>query len=159
MDRNDMTLLIGSLAICIAAAVIGSVPIIIGDGLAWQTTLNKPSFAPPDWIFGPAWTILFLLMAIALYLVWKQWPARYARIGMGLFGIQIILNVLWNYIFFGAHMLFGGLIEISALLIAIIMTIIAFYRVDNRAALMMVPYLLWTCFATALSIQIWIMNR
>ena len=159
MDRHDLTLLIGSLAICLMAAVLGTLPIALNDGIAWQDTLSKPSFAPPHWLYGPAWTLLFLLMAVALYLIWKQWPARYARIGVGIFGIQITLNVLWNYVFFGGHLIFFGLVEITVLLLAIIATIAAFYRVDVRAAVLMVPYLLWVCFATVLNAGIWLLNR
>lgn len=159
MDRNDWLMLVASGAICFAAAFLGSVPISVGDGIAWQDTLSKPFFAPPNWVFGPAWTVLFAFMAIALFLVWRRWPAEGTKPAMGLFAIQLVLNVLWNYVFFGAHLIFGGLIEILVLLATIAATTVAFYRVDRRAAYLLVPYLLWVCFATLLNAGIWLLNR
>lgn len=159
MDRDDWLILVASGAICFAAALLGSMPISIGDGVAWQDSLNKPFFAPPDWLFGPAWTVLFALMAIALFLVWKKWPAEGAKLAIGLFAIQLVLNVLWNFVFFGGRMIFGGLIEILVLLVTIAATTAAFYKVDRRAGYLMVPYLLWVCFATALNAGIWLLNR
>ncbi|WP_424358945.1 TspO/MBR family protein [Methanocella sp. MCL-LM] len=159
MDRTDWVKLAASLAICFVAALLGSIPISLADGVAWQNTLDKPFFAPPDWLFGPAWTLLFILMAVALFLVWRKWPAEGTKLALGLFAVQIVLNVLWNYIFFGGRMIFGGLIEIVVLLVAIAATTWAFYKVDRRAAYLMVPYLLWVCFATALNAGIWLLNR
>jgi tryptophan-rich sensory protein len=159
MDRNDWLILVASGAICFAAALIGSIPISIGDGVAWQDSLNKPFFAPPNWAFGPVWTVLFTLMAIALFLVWRKWPSKQAKLAMGAFGVQLVLNVLWNYVFFGAHLLLGGVIEILVLLVMIATTTVAFYKVDRRAAYLMVPYLLWVCLATLLNAGIWLLNR
>lgn len=159
MDRDDWLILVASGAICFAAALFGSVPISMGNGVAWQGSLDKPFFAPPDWLFGPAWTVLFTLMAIALFLVWRKWPAEGTKLAMGLFAVQLVLNVLWNYVFFGGRMIFGGLIEIIVLLLMIAATTAAFYKVDRRAAYLMVPYLLWVCFATALNAGIWLLNR
>jgi tryptophan-rich sensory protein len=159
MDRNDWLMLVASGAICFAAAMIGSIPLSIGDGVAWLDSLSKPFFAPPNWLFGPVWTVLFTLMAIALFLVWRKWPAEGTKPAMALFAIQLVLNVLWNYVFFGAHLIFGGVVEILVLLAMIVATTVAFYRMDRRAAYLMVPYLLWVCLATLLNIGIWLLNR
>jgi len=159
MSRTDWFKLAASLALCFAAAILGSIPITLNNGVAWQNTLNKPFFAPPDWVFGPVWTVLFILMALALFLVWKCWPAENVKLAMGLFGLQLLLNVLWNYVFFGGHMILNGLNLIILLLVAIGATTAAFYQVDKRAAYLMVPYLLWVGFATVLNAGIWWLNR
>ena len=159
MDRNDWLKLAASLALCFAAAILGSLPITLSNGVAWQNTLQKPFFAPPDWVFGPVWTVLFILMGLALYLVWTHWPAEKAKLAMVLFGIQLFLNVLWNYVFFGGHMILNGLNLILLLFVAIGATTAAFYQIDKRAAYLLVPYLLWVGFATALNAGIWLLNR
>jgi len=158
MDKNGIYRLIISLALSVAAAVIGSIPISLGGGVAWQDTLHKPFYAPPNWLFGPAWTVLFLLMAIAFYLVWEKWPEKNAKTGVYLYLAQLVLNVLWNYVFFGARLILPGLAEILILLVFVAATVYAFYRVDRRAAWLMAPYLLWICFATALNVGIWLLN-
>jgi tryptophan-rich sensory protein len=150
--------LIVSLALSALAAAAGSIPITLMDGVAWQDSLDKPFFAPPNWLFGPAWTVLFLLMAIAFYLVWIKWPSRDAQRAMALYIGQLVLNVLWNYLFFGQRWIFVGLVEIVVLLAMIAVTTRAFYRVDKRAAYLMIPYLLWVCFATLLNGAIWLLN-
>lgn len=162
MVKIDWTKLIISFILSALAAIIGSIPITLTSGIAWQDTLSKPFFAPPNWLFGPAWTILFILMAIAFYLVWLKWPARDAKMGMALYFAQLVLNVLWNFLFFGIQAntgIFLGLVEIVVLLAMIAVTISVFYRVDRRAAYLMLPYLLWVCFATCLNGGIWLLNR
>ncbi len=125
----------------------------------WYVTLVRPSLAPPNWVFGPVWTFLFLLMGIALFLVWRQGIAtKGVRSALTLFAIQLILNVLWSAVFFGMKDLGLALIEISALWLAIVATIVAFSRVSRKAALLLVPYLLWVSFAAYLNFQFWILN-
>jgi len=143
------------------AAVLGSIPIIFTKGVEWQDTLSKPFFAPPDWLFGPAWTVWFLLMAIAFYLVWLKWPAKEAKMAMALYLAQLVLNVLWNYLFFGQQNAAGillGLVEIIVLLAMVALTTYRFYQVDKRAGYLMAPYLLWVAFAACLNAAIWLMN-
>jgi tryptophan-rich sensory protein len=159
MEKNSIYRLIISLVLSFAAAVIGSIPISLGGGIAWQDSLQKPFYAPPNWLFGPAWTVLFLLMAIAFFLVWEKWPQKNAKTAVYLYLAQLLLNVLWNYIFFGARLILPGLVEILILLAVVAATVYAFYKVDKRAAWIMVPYLLWICFATALNAGIWALNR
>ncbi len=126
----------------------------------WYPTLRKPSFNPPDWIFGPVWSTLYLLMGIADFLVSRQadgGPAlRRARL---LYRAQLVLNVLWSILFFRRRSQFAALVEIVFLWIAIVLTIRAFARVSPRAALLLVPYLLWVSFATVLNGAIWRLNR
>ncbi len=125
----------------------------------WYATLVRPTLAPPNWVFGPVWTFLFVLMGIALFLVWRQGIAvKGVRIALILFAIQLVLNVLWSAVFFGIKDLGLALIEISALWLAIVATIVAFRRVSSKAALLLVPYLLWVSFATYLNFQFWILN-
>jgi tryptophan-rich sensory protein len=125
----------------------------------WYAALTKPSFNPPSWIFGPVWTILFALMGIALYLVWLNGVKKAAtRTAIIAFSFQLILNVLWSFIFFGWHQPGFALIEIFLLWLAIVVTIRVFHNVSRLAAWLMVPYLAWVTFATLLNFSIWRLN-
>jgi translocator protein len=161
MNKNNSSKLVTALLLSAVAAVLGSIPIIFTKGVEWQDTLSKPFFAPPDWLFGPAWTVWFLLMAIAFYLVWLKWPAKEAKMAMALYLAQLVLNVLWNYLFFGQQNAAGillGLVEIIVLLAMVALTTYRFYQVDKRAGYLMAPYLLWVAFAACLNAAIWLMN-
>ena len=118
--------------------------------LPWYQTLRKPPFNPPDWVFGPAWTVLYILMAVAFYrvLALSARPGRTAAIAA--FLMQIALNAGWSLAFFAAHDPALGLAVILALLVAILVTGVLFYRLDQLAGLCFVPYVAWVCFATAL---------
>jgi tryptophan-rich sensory protein len=143
------------------AAILGSIPIMFAKGIEWYDQLSKPFFAPPNWLFAPAWTVLFLLMAIAFYLVWLKWPAKEAKMAVSLYLAQLALNVVWNFLFFGQQSASGmmfALAEIVVLLAMIAITTFRFYQVDKRAGYLMVPYLLWVAFATCLNAAIWLMN-
>lgn len=162
MTENNTSKLVTALLLSAVAAIAGSVPIIFTRGIEWQNTLRKPFFAPPDWLFGPAWTVLFLLMGVAFYLVWLKWPAKEAKMAMALYLAQLTLNVLWNYLFFGLQNSTGmmlALLEIVILLAMIVLTTYRFYQVDRRAGYLMVPYLLWVAFAACLTAALWRMNR
>lgn len=162
VNKNNASRLVTSILLSVLAAIVGSIPIIFTDGVAWYSdTLSKPFFAPPDWLFGPAWAALFFLMAVAFYLVWQKWPAKEAKMAMALYLAQLCLNVLWNFLFFGLQNPLGimlGLVEIVVLLAMIALTTYRFYQVDRRAGYLMVPYLLWVAFATCLNAAIWLMN-
>lgn len=122
---------------------------------SWYVTLVKPPFNPPSWIFGPVWSILYLLMGIALYLVWiKKDDVKVFLI----FGIQLILNVLWSILFFGAQAPLFAFIEIVFLWIAILVTIIYFYRINKFSAYLLIPYILWVSFAAVLNFAIFYLN-
>jgi translocator protein len=149
--------------------VIVATPLVVGglssvftmDGLrVWYRTIERPDWNPPDWVFGPVWTTLYLMMGIALLQVVRADRRRVSRrLGLGLFALQLVLNFGWSWIFFTNHDLFGALVEILALWLAIAATIVAFGRVRTSAAALLVPYLAWTSFATILTATIWSLNR
>jgi tryptophan-rich sensory protein len=125
---------------------------------SWYATLQQPALTPPNWVFGPVWTLLYALMGVSLALVWRERASRIAKVGIGLFVVQLALNFSWSLVFFGAQSPLGGLVVIVPLVLAILATIVAFDRVDRRAALLLVPYLLWSSFATYLTYSIWVLN-
>ena len=125
----------------------------------WYQTLNKPSFNPPNWIFGPVWTLLFILMGIALYLVWNQgWKKPKVKTAIYFFSAQMILNLAWSFFFFYLHQPLYSFIEIIILWIAILGTIITFYKVDRRTLYLLLPYILWVSFAAMLNLAIVLLN-
>jgi tryptophan-rich sensory protein len=152
------TKLIVSLAIPQLAGLVGSV--FTASALkSWYVELAKPALNPPSWIFGPVWTTLFVLMGIALYLVWKKLPTnKHAKTGLVLFGVQLGLNVLWSVLFFGLRSPGIAFIEIVFLWLAILATIVSFAKVSKKAAWMLVPYILWVSFASYLNYSIFILS-
>lgn len=124
----------------------------------WYLTLEKPALNPPAWVFGPVWTMLFLLMGYALYLVWTDESGKRRTLAYLVFGIQMILNILWSIIFFGLHSPGGALFEMIFLWLAILATIIAFAKISRTAAWLLAPYILWVSFAGYLNYSIWILN-
>lgn len=158
MSKKNYLLLAGSILVSLAAGAIGSRVTTTGPG-SWYDLIEKPFFNPPGWLFGPVWTILFVLMGIALFLVLKQ-EAKKAEVfqAVKIFFIQLFFNILWSYFFFGLQNPRLAFLEIIALLLAIIATMIAFARVDKRAMKLLVPYLLWVLFAAFLNYTIWKLN-
>ncbi|WP_396636705.1 TspO/MBR family protein [Maribacter sp. R77961] len=125
----------------------------------WYLTLNKPSFNPPNWLFAPVWTVLYILMGIAAGWVWgKGFHHKYVKTGLYHFGFQLLLNALWSIVFFGLKSPFYALWVILALLIMLILTIRWFKVVSKVAAILLIPYLVWVCFATLLNYKIWELN-
>jgi len=125
----------------------------------WYAELNKPRFTPPDWVFAPVWISLYILMAVAAFLVWRRGlHHQVARRALVFFGVQLVLNALWSFLFFGLRSPLGGLIGISILGIAIILTVQSFLKVSRTAGLLLIPYFLWVSFATGLNLSIWWMN-
>jgi tryptophan-rich sensory protein len=149
-------------AICIlvplvSGAVVGI--LTMGGILNWYATLNKLWFTPPNYVFGPVWTVLYIMMGIALYLVVSQgWEKKPVKTGMLLFALQLVANLVWSILFFGLHSPIAGLADIILLLALIIATIVAFYRVSKPAALLLVPYLAWVCIATCLNVGVVLLN-
>jgi tryptophan-rich sensory protein len=129
-----------------------------GSIKTWYSTLNKPSFSPPNWIFGPVWTTLFLLMGISLALVILSKETKARKKALFYFGIQLVLNVAWSFFFFYLQSPLLGLLDILLLLIFIATTIYHFHKVNRSAAWLLVPYILWVTFATALNLAILIKN-
>jgi tryptophan-rich sensory protein len=149
--------LVGFLALCFAAAGLGG--LATSRGLAgWYPSLRKPSWTPPDRVFGPVWTALYASMAVAAWLVWRARGLAGARVPLGLFALQLGLNVAWSVLFFALRspgLAFG---EVVLLWWAILATLLAFGRSSRAAAALMVPYLLWVTFASALNFAIWRLN-
>lgn len=136
-----------AIGVSLAAGWIGSI-FTMSAISTWYAGLVKPELNPPSWVFGPVWTVLYILMGIALYLVWsKGWGHKNVQVATAIFGVQLVLNVLWSYLFFGIQAPFLAFVEIVILWIAILMTIAAFYRVSVPAAILLVPYFLWVSFA------------
>jgi benzodiazapine receptor len=154
----DIFKLVISLLVCQAAGFIGAIftrPAIS----TWYAELSKPRFTPPDWVFEPVWIALYLLIGIAAFLVWRRgFHHQVVRRGLAFFGAQLILNALWPFFFFGLKSPLAGLIEISILGIAVILTVHRFLRVSRTPGLLLVPYFLWIAFATGLNLSIWWLN-
>lgn len=126
---------------------------------SWYLQLNKPSFNPPNWIFGPAWTLLYTLMGIAVALIWhKGWVNKVVRNAVYLFIAQLLLNAFWSIVFFGMQSPPLALLVILVLLLLIVSCIIIFRRIDKVASWLLIPYLLWVSFATALNFSIVMLN-
>jgi benzodiazapine receptor len=126
----------------------------------WYVSLRKPVFNPPSWIFGPVWTALYVLMGIALYLVWRNgWDRDVVRWAVALFGVQLALNGLWSLLFFGMQSPGWAFVEILLLWAAIATTLVAFWRVELLAGALLIPYFLWVSFAVLLNGSIWMLNR
>jgi benzodiazapine receptor len=151
--------LVVCLALTFSAALLGS--LFTGNAVAdWYANLNKPFFTPPNWLFAPVWTALYVLMAVSAAIVWHKGVDQGAvRIGLALFLLQLILNGLWTPLFFGLKMPLVAFIEILLLWIAIGLTILAFARVSIAAAVLLLAYILWTSFAAVLNFSIWLLNR
>lgn len=125
----------------------------------WYRSLIKPPLTPPNWIFGPVWTILFALMGIAAYLVWqKGMKKKSVKTALTLFVIQFVFNILWSLIFFGLQWPFGGVIVIVVLWLSIIATLWKFYLVEKWAGYLLIPYLLWVTFAMYLTASVFLLN-
>ena len=158
MEGRSVIRLVVSIIICQAAGLAGSL-FNFASIPTWYATVNKPFFNPPNWVFAPAWTTLFLLMGISLYLIWdKGLGSKGVRKGVYIFGIQLGLNVLWSALFFGLRSPPLAFIEIVALWIAILLTIRAFIPISKRAAWLLVPYITWVSFAAILNLSIWALN-
>lgn len=150
--------LILSIVICQAAGLIGT--IFTMDSIpTWYASLNKPSFNPPNWLFGPVWTLLYLMMGISLFIVWKEdLKNKVVKSAFIIFMIQLFLNTIWSIIFFGMHSTAGGLIIIALLWIMILITILKFMKISRVAGILLIPYLLWVSFATLLNFSIFKLN-
>lgn len=155
---KDWKLLIVSLVLPFAAAAIGSLS-TSGAIDTWYRTLERPMLAPPNWVFGPVWTLLYLMMGIAFYLVWRRGTgAPFVKPGILIFLVQLALNTVWSLLFFGAENITAALIDIVFLWLAIVATIYLFFKVSRTAAYLLVPYLLWVSFATYLNYGFWVLN-
>jgi benzodiazapine receptor len=147
--------LVITLSIGIVAAIFTR-PEIAG----WYSTLNKPSFTPPNWLFPVAWTTIYILIATAAYMVWKlRDGSSIYKTAVIIYVVQLTLNFSWSIVFFGRHQILGGLMVIVALLVTIILNISWFNRFSKTAAWLLLPYLLWVSYATLLNISISVLNK
>jgi benzodiazapine receptor len=158
MTGRDAIKLVVSVVACQCAGVIGSIfttPAIP----TWYATLEKPFFTPPNWLFAPAWITLYLLMAIAAFLIWRKGLGQKGvKAALLIFLVQLVLNALWSVVFFGLQSPLWGMVVILALWVAILLTIIRFFKLSTAAGSLMLPYILWVSFASALNIAIFMLN-
>ena len=149
--------LLGWLALCFGVG-IGSSIFTARSISTWYAALAKPPLNPPDQVFGPVWTVLYALMAVSAWIVWKTRPSTCRRRGLRLFVIQLALNFLWTWIFFSAHQPLTAFFDLVALWAAILLTIVTFRRMSHTAAWLLVPYLAWVTFAGYLNFAVWKLN-
>ena len=155
---KDWPKLIVSIVGCELVGLLGT-PFTISSIPTWYATLAKPLFAPPNWIFGPVWTLLYLLMGVSFYLIWRQdEKKKKVKTARNYFLVQLALNFIWSPIFFGLRAPLLGFIVIVAMWVLIVMTMKKFYPLSKWAAYLLVPYLLWVSFATILNAAIVVLN-
>lgn len=148
---TDIVKLVISIALPLGAGVLGGIATTPAIPI-WYEGLNKPAFNPPRWLFGPAWTLLYILMGIALFLVWRKgFNKPGVKLALLVFLIQLVLNVIWSFLFFGLRSPLAGLIEIIILWLAILLTLILFFRVSVPAGVLLLPYISWVTFASVLN--------
>ncbi len=145
-----------------------SLCLILGNGLGgyftfisvegWYQTLNKPNFNPPDWIFAPVWTTLYILMGISIWLIWKKEKSKIRTIAIIIFWLQLFFNIFWTFLFFGIQKINYSLIEIFFLIFLITINIFYFLKLNKIAGYLLIPYLLWVIYASILTYNIWILN-
>ncbi len=149
--------LVVSITISLTAGIIGSLA-TVNNIPTWYAELSKPFFNPPNWLFGPVWTILYVLMGVSIYLIWTARYKGSKKQAYILFGVQLILNTLWSLIFFGLHSIWGGVVVIFGLLASVIITTRLFWPISKTAAYLLFPYSAWVTFATILNVSVGILN-
>lgn len=154
--RTSALALAGFLALTFAVAALGGLATASGVG-SWYQGLAKPAFTPPDWIFGPVWSAIYFMIAVAGWRVWRR-AGFTDRAAFAAYGCQLALNLLWSVLFFALKLVGAAFLELVALWIAIAATLVLFWRVDRPAGLLFVPYLAWVSFAGALNAAIWRLN-
>ncbi len=157
MNGNQIIKLLVSIIGCQLAGVIGGL-FTAASVKTWYSTIIKPSFNPPNWIFGPVWISLYLMMGLAFFLVWTTKLTSHKTPAMILFVVQLLLNILWSYSFFYLRNPLAGLVVIIILLVFILLTVWQFFLCRPLAGYLMVPYILWVSFATFLNYSIWKLN-
>lgn len=158
MKTKQAAKLIASLLLPLAVGGIAG--IFTAEAIpGWYATLNKPSFSPPNWVFGPVWTTLYIAMGISFFMIWNMDASKARNQAIGVFMVQLFLNFCWSFFFFHFKMIGIALIDIVALWIMIVVMISQFYRLKPLAAFINIPYLLWVSFATALNAAYFLLNR
>lgn len=155
--HRDLTGAVLFASCLVAIAVVGAVA--AGSAAQEYAALRTPNWAPPSWLFGPAWTVLYAMIAASGWFVWRQaGSTRAVRLPLAVYGVQLVLNLAWTPLFFGAGLYGAAFADIILLLVAIAVTIALFARIHRAGALLLVPYIGWTLFATALNGSIWMLN-
>lgn len=158
MRHRTWLALLGFLLITFAAAGIGGAA--TGSSVStWYPTLNKPAWNPPSWVFGPVWSLLYLMMAIAAWRIWRQPDAPIRRSALAWYFAQLALNALWSCLFFGLRNPGFAFAEVLVLWVALVVTLVKFARIDRIAAGLWLPYLAWVSFASVLNGTVWWLNR
>jgi len=163
MKTRNYVQLFFAIALSQSAGLLGTI-FTASSVTTWYPTLVKPALNPPSWVFGPVWTILYVLMGVAAYMVWRVYETssgakkHFARMALVLFGLQLALNAWWSIIFFGQQQLGFALLEIVVMWFAIVATIYYFAKLSRTAAWLLVPYLLWVSFASYLNYSLWMLN-
>jgi len=158
MKTKNVLGLVVAVAICEIAGGVGAI-LVAPNITGWYSTLVKPALNPPSFLFGPVWTTLYLLMGIAVFIVWKKgFERKDVKGAIKIFIAQLFLNAIWSPIFFGSQNIGLGLFDITALWISIVAVIVVFYKISKAAAWLLVPYLLWVSFALYLNLMIWRLN-
>ena len=148
--------LFGWFVVSFAASAVGAAASIQAQSFYGQ--LAQPAWAPPPWLFGPVWTVLFALMAIAAWLVWRSGGFRAHRLALSLFLVQLVPNALWSWLFFAWHRGSLAFADIVLLWVLIVATLVSFWRVRPLAGALLIPYLLWVSFAAVLNYAVWQLN-
>ena len=155
--NNTLKLLI-AIIVCNLAGIIGAL-FTTSAISGWYTTLTKPTLNPPGWIFGPVWTTLYTLMGISAFLIWKRGiHKKVNQRALSIFGIQLVLNATWSIVFFTLQSPGWALVNIVLMWLAIVWTMVVFYKISKPATWLLVPYILWVSFATYLNYSIWVLN-
>jgi len=159
IQPKTVYLMLGFVILSLLAGFLGTIVTITGPDSWFAIELIKPAWQPPNFLFGPVWTTLYILMGLAAGYIFAQgWEKKEVKIATVVFLIQLGLNVLWSYMFFGWHLLLGSTIEIIVLWVMICVTMYLFYKIKPVAAYLLIPYILWVTFATALTATIWMIN-
>ena len=134
-------------------------PFTISAIPTWYDTLNKPPFSPPNWVFGPTWTMLYFLMGVAAFLIWKKGlKKKHVKEALYYFIVQLVFNFMWSILFFGLKSPILGLLDILVLWMLILITVVKFYKLSKPAAYLLITYLLWVSFASLLNLYIVLLN-
>jgi len=158
MNKSQFFKLLASLALPLGLGAIAG--LFTADAVPeWYETLNRPSFNPPNWLFGPVWTTLYIYLGISLFLIWKQSASKERNLAIFVFLLQQALNFGWSFIFFYFNLIGFALIEIILLWISIVIMIVLFYKIKPMAAYINIPYLIWVTFATILNASYYLLNR
>lgn len=146
-----------SIGLCLVVGAVASV-FTVDSIPTWYASLTKPDFSPPNWIFGPVWTALYIMMGTSFYIVWNKLKKKSSREPLHIFGIQLALNFLWTFTFFALKSPIAALITIVVLWFSILLTIVELHKFSKAAAYLMIPYIVWVSFAAILNLQIWLLN-